>query len=569
MTKRIFRSSLIVGVSVFVASVALIMGVLYHYFSDITRSQLNMQTTLAARGVENAGADFFAGMDLKDYRVTWIDTDGSVLYDSVSEPEKMENHAEREEIKQAFTKGTGESSRYSSTMMERFFYCAERLSDGTVLRLSIAQSTQLSLLMGMFQPICIVAGVAIVLSFILASRLSKKVVKPLNELNLEDPLNNEGFDELSPLFRRLESQQRQIRSQSEELQKRQAEFETVTENMTEGIVLLNSKGTVLSINHAAARLLGAENTSVGQDILEINRSLKMQELLRESGKGKHAEKIMELGGRRYQVHASPVVSEGEVPGTVLLMLDVTEKEQAEQIRREFTANVSHELKTPLHTISGCAELLANGMVKPEDIPTFSTQIYTEAQRMICLVEDIIKLSHLDEGADAMKWEEVDLYQMAENVTESLSAESENAGVRIMLEGESTKLNGIPQLFQSIIYNLCDNAIKYNHKGGTVIVTVKQQEQTALLCVQDTGIGIPAEDQNRIFERFYRVDKSHSKEIGGTGLGLSIVKHAVKLHNAVLELDSVVGKGTTVTVKFALSDSDTASELDQIFLQDLR
>ncbi len=559
MTKRIFRSSLIVGVSVFVASVALIMGVLYHYFSDITRSQLNMQTTLAARGVENAGADFFAGMDLKDYRVTWIDTDGSVLYDSVSEPEKMENHAEREEIKQAFTKGTGESSRYSSTMMERFFYCAERLSDGTVLRLSIAQSTQLSLLMGMFQPICIVAGVAIVLSFILASRLSKKVVKPLNELNLEDPLNNEGFDELSPLFRRLKSQQRQIRSQSEELQKRQAEFETVTENMTEGIVLLNSKGTVLSINHAAARLLGAENTSVGQDILEINRSLKMQELLRESGKGKHAEKIMELGGRRYQVHASPVVSEGEVPGTVLLMLDVTEKEQAEQIRREFTANVSHELKTPLHTISGCAELLANGMVKPEDIPTFSTQIYTEAQRMICLVEDIIKLSHLDEGADAMKWEEVDLYQMAENVTESLSAESENAGVRIMLEGESTKLNGIPQLLQSIIYNLCDNAIKYNHKGGTVIVTVKQQEQTALLCVQDTGIGIPAEDQNRIFERFYRVDKSHSKEIGGTGLGLSIVKHAVKLHNAVLELDSVVGKGTTVTVKFALSDSDTASE----------
>lgn len=559
MTKRIFRSSLIVGVSVFVASVALIMGVLYHYFSDITRSQLNMQTTLAARGVENAGADFFAGMDLKDYRVTWIDTDGSVLYDSVSEPEKMENHAEREEIKQAFTKGTGESSRYSSTMMERFFYCAERLSDGTVLRLSIAQSTQLSLLMGMFQPICIVAGVAIVLSFILASRLSKKVVKPLNELNLEDPLNNEGFDELSPLFRRLKSQQRQIRSQSEELQKRQAEFETVTENMTEGIVLLNSKGTVLSINHAAARLLGAENTSVGQDILEINRSLKMQELLRESGKGKHAEKIMELGGRRYQVHASPVVSEGEVPGTVLLMLDVTEKEQAEQIRREFTANVSHELKTPLHTISGCAELLANGMVKPEDIPTFSTQIYTEAQRMICLVEDIIKLSHLDEGADAMKWEEVDLYQMAENVTESLSAESENAGVRIMLEGESTKLNGIPQLLQSIIYNLCDNAIKYNHKGGTVIVTVKQQEQTALLCVQDTGIGIPAEGQNRIFERFYRIDKSHSKEIGGTGLGLSIVKHAVKLHNAVLELDSVVGKGTTVTVKFALSDSDTASE----------
>ena len=559
MTKRIFRSSLIVGVSVFVASVALIMGVLYHYFSDITRSQLNMQTTLAARGVENAGADFFAGMDLKDYRVTWIDTDGSVLYDSVSEPEKMENHAEREEIKQAFTKGTGESSRYSSAMMERFFYCAERLSDGTVLRLSIAQSTQLSLLMGMFQPICIVAGVAIVLSFILASRLSKKVVKPLNELNLEDPLNNEGFDELSPLFRRLKSQQRQIRSQSEELQKRQAEFETVTENMTEGIVLLNSKGTVLSINHAAARLLGAENTSVGQDILEINRSLKMQELLRESGKGKHAEKIMELGGRRYQVHASPVVSEGEVPGTVLLMLDVTEKEQAEQIRREFTANVSHELKTPLHTISGCAELLANGMVKPEDIPTFSTQIYTEAQRMICLVEDIIKLSHLDEGADAMKWEEVDLYQMAENVTESLSAESENAGVRIMLEGESTKLNGIPQLLQSIIYNLCDNAIKYNHKGGTVIVTVKQQEQTALLCVQDTGIGIPAEDQNRIFERFYRVDKSHSKEIGGTGLGLSIVKHAVKLHNAVLELDSVVGKGTTVTVKFACSDSDTASE----------
>ena len=547
MTKRIFRSICFVALGVFLASLVLFMCVLYNYFSGLQRSQLKIQTELAAQGVSDGGMGYLEKLNAKDYRITWIDTDGVVLYDSKTDTAGMENHLEREEIKSAFENGVGESTRYSSTLMERSLYFAERLPDGTVLRLSVTQNTLLRLTLGMLQPICFILAVAVVLSLVLASRLSKKIVKPLNELNLDEPLKNEDYEELSPLLRRIDAQQTQIKQQSDELKQKQ--FETVTNGMKEGIVLLSGKGRILSINRAALKLFGADGSCVGEDILSVNRNLELAELLRKSEDGKYAERVTELGDGKYQLDASPVISDGKISGIVLLLLDVTEKEKTEQMRREFTANVSHELKTPLQTISGCAELLANGIVKQEDIQKFGSQICTEAQRMIRLVDDIIKLSHLDEGATDMQRENVDLYALAESTLQSLRPEAEAAKVSLSLSGESAKIYGIPQLLSGIIFNLCDNAIKYNRENGMVSVEIKDDDNKAVLSVADNGIGIPAEHQERIFERFYRVDKSHSKEIGGTGLGLSIVKHAAKLHDAVIELHSVVDGGTTVTVTF--------------------
>ena len=549
MTKRIFRSIWLVTISVFLASVVLFMGVLYNYFSGVQQSQLKMQTNLAARGAGQEGLSYFDGLDVGNYRITWIDTDGTVLFDSESDTAEMENHLQREEVKEALHEGTGESTRYSDTLLKRSLYCAQRLPDGTVIRLSLAQNTLLMLFLGMIKPICLIFLLALGLSLLLASRLSKKIVNPLNELNLDEPLSNHGYDELSPLLRRLSAQQNQIRQQSEALLQKQQEFEAVTTGMTEGIVLLNNKRVILSINPAAQRLFGTDPSCVGEFILSVNRSPELQELLLKAGDGKYAERVMDLGCGMYQLDASPILSDGKVSGTVLLLLDVTEKEKAEQMRREFTANVSHELKTPLHTISGCAELMSNGMVKPDDMGKFSRQIYADAQRMIHLVEDIIKLSRLDEGACDMTRERVDLYALAGETVRNLMPVAHVSHVSITLEGQSAYLDAIPQLLQGIIYNLCDNAIKYNRKGGSVTVSVAKDAQFVRLTVADTGIGIPAEHQERIFERFYRVDKSHSKEIGGTGLGLSIVKHAARLHNASIELHSTPGKGTSITILF--------------------
>lgn len=549
MTKRIFRTVFVVAISIFIASAVLFMTVLYDYFSGIQQNQLRMQIDLASQGVEDEGLDYLKNLNIKDYRVTWIGTDGKVLYDSISEADEMENHFEREEVKEALSEGYGASSRYSSTLTQRYLYGAKRLPDGTVIRLSVTQNSLLILTLGMLQPIMIIFVIAIILSAFLASRLSKKIVKPLNELNLDKPLDNNGYDELSPLLRRIDTQQKEISRQSEELKQRQNELEVMTSAMSEGIILLNNRGTVLSINKAAAKLFGTDCFCIGEDIVSINRSLELAQLLNRAKNGEHSERVVELGCGRYQMMASPVISNNIVSGIVLLILDVTEKEKAEQLRREFTANVSHELKTPLHTISGSAELLANGMVKPEDIPIFLKRIYSEAQRMIQLVEDIIRLSHLDEGAEDMKWDMVDLYAVAEETINSLADEAESNGIKFELYGETVLINGIRQLLQEIIYNLCDNAIKYNCRGGSVSVGVKNENEFAVLTITDTGIGIPAEHQERIFERFYRVDKSHSKEIGGTGLGLSIVKHAAKLHNAEIELHSIVNKGTEITIKF--------------------
>lgn len=546
MTKRIFQTILVVALCVFLASAFLYMAVLYDYFTTVQQKQLRAQLDLAGQGVLREGSSFFEELPVENYRLTWIGTDGSVLFDSASDAQGMENHFAREEVKQALAEGYGESSRYSSTLTERYLYSAKRLPDGTVLRIAVTQNSIWILTLGMVQPICVIIAIAALLSILLALRLSKKIVEPLNKLNLEDPLSNNGYSELTPLLRRMDLQQRQIKNQTNQLKRKQNEFESLIRGMAEGIVLLDSQGFILSINPAAEKLFPG---TVGDSILAVDRGMTLSSLFDAAQSGRYAESISSIENRTYQLSANPVIQDGKSYGVVLLMLDVTDKAQAEQLRREFTANVSHELKTPLHTISGCAELLAEGLVKPEDVPEFSRRICTETRRMIQLVEDIIKLSHLDEGAEDMKWEDADLLALAEKTVAALASDAERSGVKMTVCGDGAILHGVPQLLESIIYNLCDNAIKYNRRGGSVRVTVANGTDFVTLSVADTGIGIPAEHQERIFERFYRVDKSHSKEIGGTGLGLSIVKHAARLHGAAVEVDSTPGQGTTITVKF--------------------
>ena len=550
MTKRIFRSILLVAAAVLLASFMLITGVLYDYFSNNQMEQLRAQTALAAQGVEKSGESYFAGLGSHGTRLTWIAADGTVLYDSSATAAKMENHSDREEVSSALKTGTGESTRYSTTLMERQLYCAQRLNDGTVVRLSCEQYTPLMLVLGMLQPVIVIAAAALAVSGVLASGLSKRIVRPLNELRLDEPDKIETYPELAPLTDKLRSQQNQLRAQEKELRQRRDEFDAATENMIEGLVLLNERGTILSINKSATKLLDISRYCVGKDILLLNNSRQMQELLGRVRSGEHCEMPIEHGGVSYTVYASPVVSGERVAGTVLLVLDMTEKEKAEKLRREFSANVSHELKTPLHTISGCAELLANGMVKPDDIPRFAAQIQSESKRMITLIEDIIKLSHLDEGAGDMQRCDVDLAAIARATVENLRPAAKAADVALSVNACPAVIkNGIPQLLEAIVYNLCENAIKYNRPGGFVKVSIEKNADGTVLTVEDNGIGIPAEQQERIFERFYRVDKSHSKEVGGTGLGLSIVKHAAALHNAKISMHSAPDEGTSISVIF--------------------
>lgn len=560
MTKRIFRSVCIVAVVVLFASLALVMGVLYDYFSGSQEDQLKTQTDLAAQGIEHEGSAYFNGLDSEELRITWIDKDGKVLFDNKTDASSMENHLEREEVRQAVENGYGKSARYSETLTEKSLYSAKKLSDGSIVRLSVSQYSVLTLFLGMLRPVLIIALLAVVLALLLAYRLSKNIVTPLNKLNLDSPLSNKVYEELSPLLKRMDAQQRQLKHQSEELKRKREEFETATENMSEGLIILNEKGVILSINRAAAKMLGLSEDSVGKDIFSEKTSVNLKEPTQIALSGKNKEEVFALRDGNCQLLANPVSTDGKVTGAALLVLDVTEKERAEQMRREFTANVSHELKTPLQTISGYAELLANGMVADKDKTAFSEKIYAEAQRMIRLIEDIIKLSNLDEGAAELTRETVDLYVTAENTVRSLLPAAKKANVTLSLNGENAEIYGIPQLLTAVVYNLCDNAIKYNKDGGTVFVSVKNNAENIVLSVRDTGIGIPKEQQERIFERFYRVDKSHSKEVGGTGLGLSIVKHAAKLHDAKITLESEVGKGTEITVIFPKKQQNAPAEI---------
>ncbi len=546
MNRKIFRSIMAVAGAVLLASLLVIMASLYGYFGGVQEDQLRDELSLAAVSVEDSGEDYLRQVSSDRFRLTWIAGDGTVLYDTRADGESMENHGDRAEVKQALAQGEGESIRYSSTLLRQTVYCAKRLSDGTVLRISVSRATAGVLALGMFQPILLVLIVALILSALLAGRLSRRIVEPLNSLDLEHPLDSDAYEELSPLLNRINRQNRQITEQVKQLRRRTDEFEQITASMGEGLVLLDNGGRVLSLNPAARKLFAADESCVGQDFLTVDRSHEMSEAIRRAMEQGHSEIRSRRGDKTYQFDITRIDSQGDVLGAVILAFDITERESGERLRREFTANVSHELKTPLQGIIGSAELIENGMVKPEDMPRFIGHIRGEAQRMVALIGDIIRLSQLDEGEE-MPREDVDLLEVARRATEQLDTTAQARKIAVTVDGQPTAVNGVRQLLYEVIYNLCDNAIKYNVDGGSVRMTVSGDGANACVTVADTGIGIPLEQQARVFERFYRVDKSHSKASGGTGLGLSIVKHAVQYHGGSISLNSRPGEGTTVRV----------------------
>ena len=550
MTKKIFRSILTVGVAVLACSLLLVMGCFYSFYEGMQEHQLGDELRIAAAAVETNGSTYLEKIKSDRFRVTWIASDGTVLYDTQADAAQMENHLEREEVREALETGTGSSSRYSATLLQKTVYSASRLTDGTVLRLSASRATMGALLLGAFQPILLVVIVLLVLSSLLASRLAKRIVEPLNALDLEHPLENDAYEELSPLLRRIDRQRRQIDAQLAELRQKTDEFTQITAGMNEGLVLLDEKGAVLNINPAAQTLFGVTGACVGQDFLTVDREHSMSLALRTAMTDGHSEVRAERGGREYQFDLSRIESDGKVVGAVLLAFDMTAQAFAERSRREFTANVSHELKTPLQGIIGSAELLENGMVRPDDVPRFVGHIRGEAQRLVTLINDILRLSELDEGG-SLPTEPVELLSLCTDTVKSLESAAQQRQITMTVTGEAVTVPGVRRLLTETVFNLCDNAIKYNKDGGSVAVTVGRDGSDAVVTVADTGIGIPPEHQGRVFERFYRVDKSHSKASGGTGLGLSIVKHAVAYHHGTVTLDSREGEGTTFTLRLPL------------------
>ena len=548
MTSRIFKSIVTVAAVILCCSLLIIMGVRYGYASDLQATQLRDELSIAAAGTELGGLDFLETVEAKRFRVTWIQSDGTVLYDSHAESGQMENHLQREEIQQALGYGSGSAVRKSDTLLEKRMYEAKRLSDGSVLRISASQKTLVVLLTGMLHPVCIVAALAIILSEILAHRVACKIVEPLNQLDLEHPLENNTYEELSPLLVRIQQQRRKIENQLQTLQRKTDEFNQITFHMHEGLVLLDGSGAVLSLNPAARKLFGADETCVGRAFCTVDRRSDMSAAVETAFETGHCERKEERKGRIYQFLFSRISSGEETIGLMILAVDITDEQNAEQRRREFTANVSHELKTPLQAIIGSAELLENGLVKPGDTQRFIGNIRKEATRLVNLIEDVIRLSHLDEGVE-MPREDVDILDIAEEIADSLRLAAEEKQVAIRVSGEHCTFPGVRGLVFEIVQNLCGNAVKYNVTGGKVDVSVAKQGHSVVLTVADTGIGIPKAYQNRVFERFYRVDKSHSKATGGTGLGLSIVKHAAQYHNADICLESAPGKGTTIRVAF--------------------
>lgn len=549
MTKKIFRSFMLSAVAVLLAGVVIVMTCLYSYFASVQESQLQDQLQLAAAAVETEGTDYLNKLNkLKAdrYRLTWIAADGSVLCDTKRDAESLENHGDRLEVREALRTGSGSSTRYSSTLLEKTSYYAQRMPDGSVLRISVSRATVGMLVLGMLPAILLAAAAALVLSGLLAGRLSRRITAPLNALDLEHPLENDTYEELSPLLCRINVQRQQIDRQLTDLRRRSDEFRQITSHMQEGLVLLNESGAVLSINAAACRVFGTGESCLGQDFLTVDRGRDVSDALASAMDAGHSEVRVQRLGRIYQFDISRIRSGEDVLGAVLLAFDITQQETAEQSRREFTANVSHELKTPLQGIIGSAELIENGLVKQEDLPRFVGHIRREAQRLVALIGDIIRLSQLDEG-DPLPWEQVDIPALCRDIAADLRDKAEKSQVSLTVEGQDVQAEGVRRLLYETVYNLCDNAIGYNVPGGSVRVTVSDAGENAVISVADTGIGIAPEHQSRIFERFYRVDKSHSKASGGTGLGLSIVKHAAAYHHGTVQLESQPGKGTTITV----------------------
>lgn len=577
MTKKIFYSILLVAVSVLFASLILILGYLYDHYRVVQSNQLRDELRLASYGVESGGLAYLTRATAKrspvvddgqvreidylkeiaasnrfpvsgDYRLTWIGADGTVLFDSRVPLEKLENHGNRAEVRQALAKGESSEVRYSETLTEQTLYFARRLSDGTVLRISISQLTMLALVLGMMHPILLIAFLAVVLSAILAHRMAKSIVAPLNHLDLTKPLENDTYEEISPLLARIHQQHRQIEAQIRELSRKTEEFEQITENLNEGLVLLDKNSVILSINPAAKSIFHAGEASVGLSFLMVDRDHEINQAIQHALDNGHCEICMERESREYQLDISRISEEGAVAGTVLLVFDITGKAAAERSRREFTANVSHELKTPLHSIMGSAELVQNGLVRHEDVPQFMGMIRTEAGRLVSLVDDIIHLSQLDEGI-APERESVNLLDLANTAVKSLQDSADKRNITLTVSGDSATVNGVRGFLYEMLYNLIENAIKYNVENGKAEVTVSDGDAFVKVAVKDTGIGIPQEYQTRVFERFFRVDKSRSKATGGTGLGLSIVKHIAQYHHATIDLQSDGTTGTCVEIVF--------------------
>jgi len=548
MTKKIFRSIILAVIAVLILSFSVVTLLLYNHFSNVSSTQLTDELSLAVQGVELSGEEYLKELQSKNYRLTLVAADGTVLYDTEAESAAMDNHKDREEIREAFNSGIGESERYSDTLTLKMIYRAEKLTDGSVLRISATQDSVVALLIDVLFPMIVIMILALIMSAFLARWLSKSIVKPLNTLDLENPADNDVYEELSPMLTKINKQHKQISKQMRELKKRADELEQIMTSMNEGLVLLDKSGAVISMNLGAKKLFDTDERSIGQDFLTVDRSLKMSRAVENALSGKHSEFREQRGGSEYQFGISPIESGGKTIGAVIICFDVSETAFAERNRQEFTANVSHELKTPLQSIIGSAELLENGLVKPEDTQRFIGNIRREATRLVSLINDINRLSQLDENMESAK-EETDLYALANEVKDVLTVSASKKNVEINISGESCVVNGVRRYLYEIIYNLCDNAIRYNNEGGRVNIDVHKDKNSVILTVEDNGIGIPFEHQSRIFERFYRVDKSHSKETGGTGLGLSIVKHAVAYHGGTLRLDSTFGKGTTITIVF--------------------
>ena len=554
MKKRIFLTVFATALITVLVSLILLVGVTYRYINEDTRDQLMAQLDYLSQAVDDEGLTYLNQLENNSYRITWIAADGAVLFDNRSNISRMENHADRQEFIDAKAHGVSEIERESETMTTRLMYVAEELSDGSVLRIATNDISVGGVAWMLAVPSVLLILCISLLAWFVARKLSRARVEPLNTLDLDHPLAGEAYDELVPLLSRIEQQHREIADQRVQLGQQRNEFQTVIDNMREGLVLLNQSGRILLINRSGRNLMKAmaeeDDLAAGEEIITSRNSV-VDSLLDKAYDGKTSSATIIINSRSYEIHASPVESDEGIHGAVVFYVDVTEKVEAEQLRREFSANVSHELKTPLHSISGCAELMLSGIVKEEDKPRFLKQIYDEAQHMVSLIENIIKISRLDEEADALPVDKVDLYEIAQTVIEQLGNKAASRGIVMDLSGTHVTIKGVKTLLYEMIYNLCDNAIKYNVDDGAISVSVKKTKDAAVVKVKDTGVGISEDQQERIFERFYRVDKSHSRASGGTGLGLSIVKHAAIWHNATIKVKSKLGKGTTFIVRFPL------------------
>lgn len=548
MTKKIFRSFLLTTILTLAVSMFFVFGILYQYFEEQLMNDLKSKAVFISHAVESEGADYLERIGDVGERVTLIAPDGTVIADTEANAAEMENHLERSEVKQAAENGSGTSVRYSETLTEKIIYYAVKMPNGNILRVSVKHYTVITILLGLVQPILVTLLIAAVLCFVLSSKLSKSIVKPINSLDLDAPENNDAYEELAPLLKKISRQRRIIDEQLQTAKRLQEEFRLITENMSEGFLVINRERNVLTHNSAALRLLKISEPPNG-NVLAVNRSEPFRNAVERALSGERSENEMMFGESCYGIIANPVLNDGEVIGAVIIILDVTERVRREQLRREFTANVSHELKTPLTSISGFAEMMVNGV--PDDIAAdFARSIYDEAQRLIVLVGDIIKLSELDENSARLEQERVDLRELSEDVAKRLGLAAENKNVAVTVIGNA-QITGVRKILDEMIFNLCDNAIKYNKNGGSadIVISSDAEKHTVTLTVRDTGIGIPGYAQNRVFERFYRVDKGRSKSAGGTGLGLAIVKHGAACHNAEIHLKSEENKGTEISIIF--------------------